>query len=220
MMVRLLYILGLSAVAAACGVFSRSVELWGRGDPELDRLAERPGVVEAFRQRQGEQTVGDGGQAASPLVAQAEAFAAYLSPPVVAKEQGASVPVLELGTRVDASPPVRPKEVSVDFRVVAVSCYPDRPERSMALIAASSDGESEARWVKEGAGIGHFVVHEIRQGAVVLRDGEQLRELAVERRHQRRTLVRDVRAGTRRVSAAIDGPAFVPSSPAGPNSVE
>jgi hypothetical protein len=219
-MTKLLYTLGLCAMAAACGVSVLAARRWNDGDLASDGLQDGLGVVELFRERQGGQGTKNGGHMASPLVAQAEAFAAYLCPPVVAEEQGASGPVLDLGTRVDASPPVRPKEVSVDFRVVAVSCYPDRPKRSMALIAASSDGESEAKWVKEGAGIGHFVVHEIRQGAVVLRDGEQLRELAVERRRQSRTLVRDVRAGARRVSAAIDGPAFVLPSPAGPNSVE
>jgi hypothetical protein len=45
--VRLLYIISIAVVAAACGVFARSVEQWNQGDPELDRLAERSGVVEA-----------------------------------------------------------------------------------------------------------------------------------------------------------------------------
>ena len=72
----------------------------------------------------------------------------------------------------------------------------------MALLCASSDSEDEARWVKEGAQMGHFVVHEIRKGLVVLRNGEQRRELAVERRRLRRSLVRNVRPGTRQVSAA------------------
>ncbi len=38
MMVRLFYILGLSAVAAACGVFLRSVEQWNRSDPGVNRV--------------------------------------------------------------------------------------------------------------------------------------------------------------------------------------
>jgi hypothetical protein len=73
----------------------------------------------------------------------------------------------------------------------------------MALMCAASSLESDARWVKEGAPVGHFVVHEIKQGAVVLRNGEMQCELAVERSRLRRTLVRDVRAGSRQVSAAV-----------------
>lgn len=90
----------------------------------------------------------------------------------------------------------------------------------MALMCAASSPESDAKWVKEGAGIGHFVVHEIRQGAVVLRNGEQRCELAVERNRVRRTLVRDVQPGTRLVSAAVDSTAAVLPAPAGPNGVE
>ena len=89
----------------------------------------------------------------------------------------------------------------MSFKVVATSFYAERPEKSMALIVDPGDPDN-GRWVKEGAQIGHFVVHEIRRGAVVLRDGERLEELVVERRPTKRSLVRDVRPA-REVSAAI-----------------
>jgi hypothetical protein len=178
--------------------------------------------VEAFKEQQAGHNTEDGGQMASPLLVQAEAFAAYLDPPAPVKGESAALPEVDVASRdvLASTPAVRPEAPSVNFRVIAVSCYPDRPERSMALLCASSDSEDEARWVKEGTQVGHFVVHEIRKGLVVLRNGEQRRELAVERRHLRRTLVRNVRPGTRQVSAGVDSAAAVLPAPAGPNGVE
>lgn len=166
-MVRLFYILGLSAVAAACGVFARTVEQWNRSDPELDRVAQRPGVVEAFRARQASRTPDGGEPASSPLVVQADAFARYLNPPgpTVSKESLPSKVHLGSPGLTTSAPEVRPRSTSVNFRVIAVSCYPDRPARSMALLCASGSPESEARWVKEGAGIGHFVVRETERAS-------------------------------------------------------
>ncbi|MBN1359295.1 MAG: hypothetical protein JW993_01830 [Sedimentisphaerales bacterium] len=204
-MVRLLYTLGVCAMLIAGGVARLCVNQWHRDGSEPDRLAEHLAIVEVFRLRYGGQRTEDSAQTASPLVVQAEAFAVYLNPPVVAAEEESGSPVVPLTSHgLQASAPaVRPASVSADFRVVAVSCCPERPERSMALLCAASDSEGEAKWVKEGAGIGHFVVHEIKQGAVVLRNGEQQCELAVERSRLRRTLVRGVLAGTQQVSAAM-----------------
>jgi hypothetical protein len=50
----------------------------------------------------------------------------------------------------------------------------------MALISEVGSLEGNGRWVKEGTQVGHFVIHEIRKGMIVYRDGEQLREMAVE----------------------------------------
>lgn len=149
-MARMLYVLGGCAILAAGGLLYLCANEWEREDPELARLRDPPGVAEAFRHRQGGQTA-ESGEQVSPLIAQAEAFAAYLNPPGAVEESGAAeVALTSHGLQVSV-PAVRPASVSVDFRVIAVSCYPERPERSMALIAASSDAESEAKWVKEGA---------------------------------------------------------------------
>jgi hypothetical protein len=90
----------------------------------------------------------------------------------------------------------------------------------MALIAELGSGAGSERWVKEGAQVGHFVIHEIRRGAVVYRDGDNLREMAVERGASPPSIVRDLRPGSLRVSAAISGTDSITPVLVGPNSIE
>jgi hypothetical protein len=89
----------------------------------------------------------------------------------------------------------------------------------MALISEIGSAEGEERWVKEGAQLGHFVIHEIRKGMIVYRDGEQLREMAVEHGASVPSIVRDARPGSRKVSTAVDDAGIVAPAPAGPNSI-
>ncbi len=90
----------------------------------------------------------------------------------------------------------------------------------MVLISELGSPEGEQQWVKEGIQLGHFVIHEIRKGMIVYRDGEQLREMAVEHGASLTGIVRDNRLGSRQVSSAADGTADVLFVPAGPNSLE
>jgi len=203
-MVRLLCVIGTCACLAAGVVFAYSAAQWRQSDPESVRLQSQLSVVEVFRQQEFQRAEACE-QAISPLMAQAQVLADILNPPVVAvarEAESASVPgplARTPSTSLRAGSSASPR-----FRVVAVSCYPQRPERSMALIEPTIGGE--AKWAKEGTPVGHFVVHEIRQGLVVLRNGEQRCELTVERNHVERSLVRDVRPGSRQVSAAgLDG---------------
>ncbi len=50
----------------------------------------------------------------------------------------------------------------------------------MALILEQGNSGA-ARWVKRGTQVGHFVIQEIRPGSVMYREGEQVREMAIER---------------------------------------
>jgi hypothetical protein len=87
--------------------------------------------------------------------------------------------------------------MSTAFKVQAISLYPGSPDRSMALIAEAASPDEVARWVKKGSQIGVWVVQEVRRGMVVVRNGEQVREVTVERSAMQRTLVKDVKQGTR-----------------------
>ena len=111
----------------------------------------------------------------SPLLAAAGAFAVHLNPPrpapAVAPEASKPAP---------AAPVVRPPAATAKFTLRGTSCAADRPERSMALIwvpGASDHG----RWVRQGAQVGHFLIQEVRPGSVIYVDGEQVREMAIER---------------------------------------
>jgi hypothetical protein len=133
---------------------------------------------------------------------------------------GAEAGLVSPPERSELIPPVRPASASVNFKVYGTSYYPNEPGRSMALIAEPGATNGQERWVKEGTQIGHFVIHEIRRGVVVYRDGEQLHEMAVEHRMSRTSLVRSVQGGSLKVSAAVGNWGTIRLPPAGPDDIE
>ena len=113
----------------------------------------------------------------SPLIAAAQEFALYLAPPKGVE----SSPTPALASRsVPTMPPIRPAAPSAKFTLRGTSVYPNQPGRSMALISEVGSLDGNERWVKEGTQVGHLVIHEIRQGAIIYRDGDQLREMTVD----------------------------------------
>jgi hypothetical protein len=162
----------------------------------------------------------DVGERTSPLVAQAQAFASYLNPVQPGKDIASAVPRFASRNFLSSTPAIRPAAPTIIFKLHGTSCCPNQPERSMALIWEPVGIEGTTRWVKEGTRLGHFVVHEIKRGVVVLQDGEQLRELSIERSQAPKSLVRDTKADQQHVNATInDDRLMLPLAP-GPNSIE
>lgn len=197
-MVRLLYIVSGCAFLAAFWVFAA----WGRlrcgADVTRDWIRDLPSAVQLYKERSAEQWRA-ARERTPPLVAQAQALASYLAPPAQAateRSARASSPTRDIAATSS------PRVVSVKFRLLGTSYYANRPEESMALITEPSAGDAERRWVEEGSALGHFVVQEIREGSIVLRNGEDVRELTIEHRTPRRNLVRDVHPASRKVSKA------------------
>jgi hypothetical protein len=164
------------ALLAICGaicLFVHTLNGWSRPEPKADAVLAIPGAVERFARRQENSPAGPVG--AVPLVVQAQALASYLAPaapePIRAERPASRPPV-----------PPRPVTARTQFRLCATSYYPSQADRSMALIRESQGRPGPARWVREGSQFGHFVVHEIRQGSIVCRHGDQLVEMSVESR--------------------------------------
>jgi len=198
-MVRILQILSVGAILAAGGILALAVSLWRQEDPRREEICRRPSAVERFQESGGR---GAGREVErSPLIAQAEILALYLDPPKTPAKPVA--PVRTAGPR-PALPPVRPAAPSVDFRLRGTSYYPNQPRKSMALVAEVGAAEGNERWVREGERLGHFVIQEIRCGSITYRDGANLREMSVEHRSSPPSLVRDLRPGSRQVSAAVE----------------
>jgi hypothetical protein len=214
-MARLFYILGVCAMLAAGGVLGLWLKGRGRAHAELEEILSRSDAIQRFRA----EGSGPGLHPTKdpPLLVQAQALAQYLNPPKALDKP--SAPVLAA----NAAPPVptiRPAAPSAKFTLHGTSYYPNQPGRSMALIAELGSDPGNERWVKEGAQVGHFVIHEIRRGVIVYRDGDTLREMAVEHSASLPSIVRDLRPGSVRVSAAVGGTDNVAPALAGPNGIE
>jgi hypothetical protein len=143
-------------------------------------------------------------QRVAPLIAAAQEFAECLNPPPPLAPAAPVSPPIQLA----ASKPSEPKPVTrpafspISFKLVATSYYEGRPDRSMALLSEMG-GTDGGRWVREGTQVGHFTVHEIRHGTVVLRDGDNVRELAVERAAIQQGLVKEVRPAASQAKALV-----------------
>ncbi len=80
----------------------------------------------------------------------------------------------------------RPPSVNAKFDLVATSYYASHPERSIALINQPGKGFS---WVRQGGKVGHLIIEEVKDGAVLIRDGSKISELKAKRKPQK-SLVR------------------------------
>ena len=214
-MVRFVYILGVCAMVGACGLLGLWMSERDQHDARIEAFLKGPSAVERFK-AQGS-GVGERSAEEPPLVVQAKALALLLNPP---KSPERPSPAGVTAKPSPGAPAVRPAAPSVRFKLCGTSYYPNEPQRSMALICDVGAVEGGERWVKEGARVGHFVIHEIRRGVIVYRDGEQLREMAVERGASMPSLVRDTRLGSRQVSAAVGGANVLSAASIDTNSIE
>jgi hypothetical protein len=141
-----------------------------RSDGKIEELLKSPGVIERFKEAAGtkaREVEGD-----SPLIKQAVAFGLYLNggPP---KPKPVAMP---------QTAPTLPRPsvpVSNKFKLISTSVYESHPEQSIALIDEPGKGP---HWIRQSASVGHLVIEQIKDGVVVIRDGQNISELAVEPR--------------------------------------
>jgi hypothetical protein len=175
-MTRLLNLFGAVALLGAAGIVVLCAREWS-GDSRVDLVLQaEPNVVRRFTQNTSGKSAQES-ETAPALVVQARAFATILRPPSPALSIKPAPTVTEPPAHVE--PPSVAVAESPKFKVFGTSRSESHPERSMALVAEPGQ-ESEAYWVKEGSSVGHFVVHEIRDGKVICLLGEKPYELAVE----------------------------------------
>jgi len=147
-------------------------------DKEDMNFVNSAGVVEKFAKSKGTKPK-DSQNQISPLVKYAEDFALYLDPPP-------KVPSKTRQPRTKKGQPapkrVQPKKVSAKFNLIATSYYAAHPEKSIALINQPGKGFS---WVRQGGKVGYLIIEEVKDGVVVIRDGERIYEVEAVRKPQR-----------------------------------
>ncbi len=171
-MVKMLYVVSILCLMGASLLFGLCGVQWMQGAPPDERDPWVP-VAERLRVRQ---DLNDNGKAASsPLLEEAEALARYLDPPKPpAPRKEASLPTVSPASV--SAPVPRPPSPTPQFRILAISYYRSNPERSLAMVWDATKG---GYWIKKGDRLGHFVVERIEKEAILYRDGDQLRQMAV-----------------------------------------
>jgi hypothetical protein len=111
----------------------------------------------------------------SEFVKQAKKFALRINPPpppepVVTKRTGSRKPTV--AKPVESKKPTPPKPTrTTKFSLVATCRYEDKPEKSLAQIDIVAEGK---KWVRQGDLIGHLTIHEVKDGSIVLYQGDAL----------------------------------------------
>jgi hypothetical protein len=175
-----------SIIAVVLAVFFVLPAVFGvRGDEQREQFLNSAGVIEKFKESKGDK-VGDRGQEISPLVKQAEAFALYLSPPPPPQ------PIVSAPSRFQSPP--QPKATSPKFKLVGTSYYALHPELSLALIDEPGKG---LHWVRQFGKVGHLIIEQVKDGLVVVRDGQSTFELVAERQEKRSLLKKNLSSDVR-----------------------
>jgi hypothetical protein len=169
------------AASLAAVFFVLAVVFGVRSDGQIVQFLNSPGVVEQFKQARDDKATESDSQS-SPLVSQAEKFALYLNPPEPEKPTRPTQIILP-----------RPERSSAKFKLIGTSVHESNPELSMALIDEPGKG---LNWVRQGSPVEHLIIEQVKDGLVVVRDGEDTFELEVTGRLERRSLVKGQSAKT------------------------
>ncbi len=184
-MIKTLRITSIIAVVLAVVFFVFPAAFGVRGDKQIEQFLSSAGAIEKFKEARGDK-VGDSQHEISPLVKQAEAFALYLNPPPKPKPEPS---VSEVKNEPRPAGPVTAK-----FKLIGTSRHVLQPELSLALIDEPGKG---LHWVRQLSKVGHLIIEQIKDGVVVVRDGKNTFELAVERLEKRSLLKANPSAGGR-----------------------
>lgn len=170
-MIKTLRITSIIAVILAGVVFTFPVVFSVRRNPsqaKIEQLLNSPNAIQKFNEAQADKATKDQDQS-SPLVKQAQAFALYLNPAQPKNELTAQ--------RMDTPAPRGP--VTAKFTLIGTSFYAARPDLSLAFIDEPGKGW---RWVRPFSQIGHLTIEQIKDGFIVVRDGQKTFELKAEER--------------------------------------
>src|SRR4030042_6455435 len=184
-MIKTLRITSIIAVLLAIVFFVVPAVFGFRGDKQIEQFLNSAGAIEGFSQAKGEKG-GDSQREVSPLVRQRELFALYLNPPPK-PTPAPSMPEIR-------SEPRPMGLVTAKFQLIGTSRHLLQPELSLALIDEPGKG---LYWVRQSSKIGHLVIEQVRDGVVVVRDGQNTFELVAERPEKRSLIKEDTLSGGR-----------------------
>jgi hypothetical protein len=195
-MIKTLRITGIIAAIGAAILLIIPAVYGVRSDPKIEEFLKTPGAVEKFTAAKGQHPTKKDTE--SPLVKQAVDYGKHLNPPPP------QPPKVEPGAAAQAAIPTPPVPVAAKFDLIATSYFASQPDRSFVLIDEAGKG---LHWVKQGATVGRVTIDKIKDGAIIVRDGQRTSEMTVKVQENWRGLLKNppppTRPGTISVNPAL-----------------
>lgn len=168
-MLQTLKIARLAAAIAAVGFIAFLAMSGLKPDKEMQEVIDKPSFIDKFKKlalNTNRTTTKE-----SPLVTEAKAFAFRINPPPPPKPvEVAETKPKELKIP-DIDRPKPPKQVkNSKFSLLATCRYESTPEKSLALLKIVAQGH---KWVRQGETVGYLTIHEVKDGSIVLYQGDQ-----------------------------------------------
>ncbi len=185
-MIKTLRITSIIVAIAATGLLVLPAVYGVRSNPKIEEFLKSPGAVDKFTSAKGQQASKAQSQD-SPLVKEAVALTQIINPPPPPKPAQAAQPS-------GPSQPAPPAPVAAKFDLIATSYFASHPEQSFVLIDEPGKGQ---HWVKQGSTVGHLTIETVKDGSIVLRDGQRTSEMAVKVQESWRKLLKNSPASTR-----------------------
>lgn len=139
-MINTLKITGIIIAVLAVAVLVLLVLAGLKPDPQIEQFLKTPGIIESLKAKS-DNTTKNRSQT-SPLVKQAQAFAALINPPKITR----TINVPKSGSKPAPIPAVRPKTVSAKFKLIGTCYYPMNQQMSWALLDQVGEG---LKWAKK-----------------------------------------------------------------------
>jgi hypothetical protein len=168
-MIKTLRITSFLAAITALGFFVFIAARGMAANENVENLLKLPGVAEQFQAGQKPAS----GEAETPLMKQAKAFALRINPPPppAPPRPAPSAP----------SAPRPQATVSAKFKLIGTSYHFGDEAGSLALIDEVGKG---LHWVKQGGKVGHLIIEKIGDGKVLINDNGKTYELLAERQER------------------------------------
>jgi hypothetical protein len=181
-MIKTLRITSIIAAIAATVLLVLPTVYGVRSDPKIEEFIKSPSAVDKFAAAKGQNPAPKNAET-SPLVKYAIDYGKILNPPPPpppkvapgAAPQGPAVPA-------------PPAPVAAKFDLIATSYYASHPEQSFVLIDEPGKG---LHWVKQGSAVGHLTIETVKDGAIIVRDGQRTSEMTVKVQEPWRKLLKN-----------------------------
>jgi hypothetical protein len=177
-----------------------------RGSKEIEQFLNSAGAIDKFKENANNQANNTENHT-SPLVMQAQAFTLFLNPPKPVEPPPDS----------QSSGIQRPPTVVSKFKLIGTSYFAAHPELSIALIDEPGKG---MHWVKQAAEVGYLIIEQIKDGLVVVKDGQKTLEITAENRIKKNPLIKDLSAPDSSAAAPAPTPLLAADKPNPPAPVD